>query len=82
MIKVNRCGKTEDLFVDGWCKECLSTCKMDENQMIDKRIYDYAARKKILICGMFSDNIFRSYFENYPYIEKEPKYVQAYLRQR
>ena len=80
MIRVNRCGKTEDKFVNGWCKECNSTCEMNEEQMIDKRVYDYAMRHGLLACGMFSISNFKTYFENHPCIEKEPKYIQNYLK--
>lgn len=45
--------KMEDKFVNGWCKECASTCEMSEEQMIDKRIYDYAKRHGLLLCGTF-----------------------------
>ena len=80
MIRVNRCGKTEDKFVNGWCKECDSTCEMNEEQMIDKRVYDYAMRHGLLSCGMFSISNFKTYFKNHPCIEQEPKYIQNYLK--
>ena len=76
MTRVNRCGKTEDKFVNGWCKECNSTCEMNEEQMIDKRVYDYAMRHGLLSCDMFSISNFKTYFENHPCIEKEPKYIE------
>lgn len=79
-MKVNRCGIPEDKFVNGWCKECLSTCEMNDVQMIDKKIYDYAAKHGLLSCNMFSVNNFLTYFENHPCIEQEPKYIQEYLR--
>lgn len=81
MTKVNKCGIIADKFIDGWCKECASTCLMDEKQMIDKRIYEYAMKHGILSCGMFSESNFIAYFENHPCIEQEPKYVQKYLEQ-
>lgn len=56
------------------------TCEMNEEQMIDKTIYDYAMRHNLLSCGMFSENNFKIYFKNHPCIEKEPKYIQNYLK--
>lgn len=80
MVRVNKCGKTEDKFINGWCKECNSACEMNEAQMIDKRIYDYALRHGLLTCGMFSGSNFREYFKGHPCIEQEPKYIQNYLK--
>lgn len=69
MTKVNRCGIIADKFIDGRCRECASTCVMDEKQM----------KHRILSCGMFSESNLKAYFENHPCIEQEPKYVQKYL---
>ena len=78
-MRVNRCGKSEDKFVDGWCRECACGCEMTEGQMVDKRIYDYAAKHGLLSCNIFSVNNFKAYFENHPCIEQEPKYIQNFL---
>lgn len=80
MVRVNKCGKTEDKFINGWCKECNSTCEMNEDQMIDKKIYDYALRNGLLSCGMFSESNLKKYFDHHPCVEQEPKYIQNYLK--
>lgn len=80
MIRVNKCGKTEDKFINGWCKECNSICEMSESRMIDKRIFDYALRHGVLSCGMFSESNFQKYFNKHPCIEQEPKYIKNYLK--
>lgn len=80
ITKVNLCGKNEEQFINGYCNECNSTCKMTDDLMIDKRIYDYAKKHHLLINSMFSSSKFKTYFENHPCLEKEPKYIQAYIK--
>lgn len=77
MERVNLCGIAESEFVDGWCVSCRSRCEMLPSLLIDKRIYDFCKKKRI-INEYFNKDYLRCYVNNSSNT-KFPKYILEYL---
>lgn len=78
MERVNICGVNEAEFVNGWCVSCKSKCEMIPSLMIDKRIYNFCKKKK-MINGHFNKDKLKAYVENSPNT-KLPKYILEYYK--
>lgn len=77
MIRVNLCGVEESEFTNGWCTSCMSKCEMEPSLLIDKRIYDFCKKRRI-INDHFSKDRLKAYVTSHP-ATKFPKYILEYV---
>lgn len=77
---VNRCGVSQDSFVNGKCMMCgRSVCDISEDTLIDERIWNLAQKIGATPNDYFDDFRFVKFMEDSGKLKKVPKYVQNYV---
>lgn len=76
--RCNHCGVPESEWgADGVCRKCSGKCcEMTEDQIIDARVYAYAAKNDMLFRGCFEPLEVRTIFEKIGRKKKVPQYFR------